>query len=65
MTLTRLGKALLVGLSLSVLAIPSVSVAQSRWGQELMNRPYWSSYGPLANYDRVVNGSDASTRGHN
>jgi hypothetical protein len=64
MTLTRLGKALLA-LGLSVLAIPSVSVAQPRWGQELVNRPYWSGYGPPANYDREVNGSDASTPGHN
>ena len=65
MTLTRLGKALVVALGLSVLAIPGVSVAQSRWGQELVNRPYWSGYGPLANYDREVNGSDASTPGRN
>jgi hypothetical protein len=65
MTLTRLGKALLVALGLSVLTIPSVSLAQSRWGQELVNRPYWSGHGASANYDREVNGSDASTPGRN
>jgi hypothetical protein len=65
MIVSRLGKALLVMLVLGVIAIPSVSIAQSRWGQELVNRPYWSGSGPLTNYDREVNGSDASTPGHN
>jgi hypothetical protein len=65
MTFSNLSKALLVALGLGLVALPSVSVAQSRWNQELVNRPGWSGYGPLNNYDRLVNGSDASTPGHN
>ena len=72
MIVSTLSRALLVALSLGVLAVPNVSVAQPRWSQELVNRPYWSvyydwsrDYGPVSNYDREVNGSDASTPGHN
>ncbi len=65
---SRLSKALLLAAGLSLFAIPSVSVAQPGWGYELVNRPYWpNSMGGrgLTNYDREVNGSDASTPGHN
>ena len=62
---SRLSKALLLAAGLSLFALPSVSVAQPGWGYELVNRPYWSGYGPMSNYDREVNGSDASTPGHN
>ena len=62
---SRLSKALLLAAGLSLFAIPSVSVAQPGWGYELVNRPYWPGYGPVPNYDREVNGSDASTPGHN
>jgi hypothetical protein len=65
MTLAHLSRIALVALGLALFAIPSASFAQSRWGHELVNRPYWSGYGPLTNYDREVNGSDASTPGHN
>jgi hypothetical protein len=65
---SRLSKALLLAAGLSLFAIPSVSVAQPGWGQELVNRPYWTGYyggRGGTNYDREVNGSDASTPGHN
>ena len=72
MTLSTLSKALLAAFGLGLLALPTVSVAQPRWNQELVNRPYWPDYyggsgyyGPVSNYDREVNGSDASTPGHN
>ena len=70
-TLSNLSRTVLVALGLALFATPSASLAQSRSGQELVNRPYWSGhpywsgYGPLTNYDREVNGSDASTPGHN
>jgi hypothetical protein len=74
MSLRNLSKALLVALGLGLSLGPNVSVAQPGWGQELVNRPirhyapgYYSPryYGPSSNYDREVNGSDASTPGHN
>jgi hypothetical protein len=76
MSLRNLSKALLValGLGLGLSVGPDVSVAQPGRGQELVNRPtrhyapgYNSPryYGPSSNYDREVNGSDASTPGHN
>ena len=71
MTLSKLSRAVPVALGLALFAIPSASLAQSRWGYELVNRPTWSGhhhrsdYGPLTNYDLEVNGSDASTPGHN
>ena len=67
MTLSNLSRIVLVAfaIALALFAISSVSLAQSRQGYELVNRPYWSGYGPLYNYDREVNGSDASTPGHN
>jgi hypothetical protein len=70
----NLSKALLMALGLGLSVGPNVSVAQPSWGQELVNRPtrhYGPSsygpryYGPSSNYDREVNGSDASTPGHN
>lgn len=69
MTLSNLSKPVLVAIGLALFATPSASLAQSRSGHELVNRPswsgypYWSGYGPLTNYDREVNGSEASTPG--
>ncbi len=66
MTLSNFSRAVLVTLAVGLFAIPSVVVAQPGWNQELVNRPYWPGYyGPGTNYDREVNGSDASTPGHN
>jgi hypothetical protein len=65
MTRTGVSKALLVALGLGLFAIPSVSVVPSRWGDELVNRPYGPGYGPVSSYDREVNGSDASTPNYN
>jgi hypothetical protein len=74
MTLSKLSRIMLVALSLAPFAIPSASLAQSRSGYELVNRPSSSSYNRQYsweysrdgyNYDRAVNGSDASTPGHN
>jgi hypothetical protein len=62
---SHLGKMFVVALGFGLLAIPSAPMAQSRSGHELVNRPYWSGYGQVTNYDREVNGSDASTPGHN
>jgi hypothetical protein len=66
MTLSNLFRTLLLTLGLGVFACPSIAVAQPGWNQEFVNRPYWSGYydGAMTNYDRDVNGSDASTPGH-
>jgi hypothetical protein len=63
MTLSNLSRTVLVALGLALFATPSASLAQSRSGHELVNRPYWSGNGPLTNYDREAHGSDASHAG--
>jgi hypothetical protein len=65
MTLSRLSRIALVALGLALFAGQSASLAQSRRGHELVNRPHWSNFDREYNYDRAVNGSDASTPGHN
>jgi hypothetical protein len=68
MTLSDLSKPMLVTLGLGLVALPIVSSsAFARPARNLERvQPYWLDYGrDGTNYDREVNGSDASTPGHN
>jgi hypothetical protein len=72
MTRSRLPKAMWVAFGLGLAAAPIVSPAAfarpAGQVRELVNRPYtFDYYGgrDATNYDREVNGSDASTPGHN
>ena len=53
MTYSSLPRIALVTPILALFSIPSGSIVQSGLGHELLNRPYWSGYGPLTTYDRV------------
>ena len=72
MTLSHMPKAMWVAFGLGLAAAPIVSPAAfarpAGVVRELVNRPYSSGYASDPrewNYDREVNGSDASTPGHN
>ena len=69
MSLSSLPKAILIPLGLGLVALPVVSnatFARPARNPEPMQQLYWPDYGrDVNNYDRDVNGSDASTPGHN
>ena len=69
MDLTSFARATLMTLGLGLAAVPIVattSFARPARNLEQVQRPYWPDYGrDMSNYDRDVNGSDASTPGHN
>jgi hypothetical protein len=68
MTLSSFSRATLMTLGLGLAAVPVVSTAsfaRPARNLELVNRPSLPDYGrDMSNYDRDVNGSDASTPGH-
>ena len=72
MTFSHLPRAMWVAFGLGLAAAPIVSTAAlarpAGVVRELVNRPYVADYyagRDATNYDREVNGSDASTPGHN
>ena len=69
MTRTSFSKIMLIPLGLGLAALPIVptaAFARPARSLEQVHPPYWPDYvRDTSSYDREVNGSDASTPGHN